>query len=604
VSCYLISITIFAKSGSKPRITSNSQRAGAEPGLSNTQKPKKSVITDADRQKKIREVEHQLAKATLSSETAERQRQFREAEEQLVKAVVTTSSSSQKPARLQTNRTISLKMMNDSARKMVAPGSKDAPRFKSSNPEGLRRFIRLMEDLWDAAGVTDDETKKQTIGKYADQDSEEEWSAFKTYDVGHSWMEFKDELIENYPEAAAAERGTPARIKQICAETSKIRLGDMPALYSFRRAFLAEAKKLLKEPAAMANRELVELFVGCLSDTLASAVFQFLGSSTMSKVDDAGKAKEGEAPKKSESRRPEDKYDLEDVCKAAIQVSENSQGMFNLMKKESSSTTGGRDVFLFNQPVSEAKALSEKVEELEGVQALERDRLVSMNKTIESRFGGLEDLIKTLLTQHQAGTSQGQCKGDCKNGSCKTHESSTGPTQKWGTRSMENEKCFYCGLLGHFQADCEDLKNQIKAGNIKVNPEGKLRLRDGSFIPNQPMGATLKERVERHYARKPSHFYHGEYEEDDPVPSLSPGYSSQYLGTSNDAEKRIAQLKAELDLRKREDALELRKKLVEQEEKKLEQANGSSRATNVLDLLGQLSDEEIAAIKAARSGFC
>ena len=40
----------------------------------------------------------------------------------------------------------------------------------------------------------------------------------------------------------------------------------------------------------MSNRELVELFVGCLSED------------------------------KSSSRRPEDRYDLEDICAAAIEV--------------------------------------------------------------------------------------------------------------------------------------------------------------------------------------------------------------------------------------------------------------------------------------------
>jgi hypothetical protein len=59
-------------------------------------------------------------------------------------------------------------------KRMVTPGSRDAPRFKSTRPEELRRFIRLMEDLWVDHGIIDDQTKKTMIGKYADQDSEEE----------------------------------------------------------------------------------------------------------------------------------------------------------------------------------------------------------------------------------------------------------------------------------------------------------------------------------------------------------------------------------------------------------------------------------------------
>ena len=559
-----ISYTIFAPSRSRPRTTLNSLKAGVESGLL-TSKDK-----DKLRKKKIQEAEKQLSKPATTSRMA--------------------------PTDKQTDSTTPSKMMSE--KRMVAPGSKDAPRFKSSKPEELRRFIRLMEDLWADAGVTDEKMKKMMIGKYADQDSEEEWAAFDSFEDGHSWEEFKEELIENYPEAAAAERGTPARIRQLCAETVKVRLGDLPALYSFRRAFMSEAKKLRKPPAAMANRELVELFISCLTDSLASAVLQFLGN----KAPSSGKSKDADGY----ARRPEDRYDLEDVCKAALQVSENSQGMFSLMKKESSSSSGEREVLMFNQPVFETKTLSEKMEELEGVQALERDRLVTMNKTIESRFGGLEDLIKSLLAQSQTHghASQGMCKGDCKSSNCKMHETNSGPTQKWGGKSMDNEKCFWCGLLGHFQADCDDLKNHVRLGNVKINQEGKLRLRDGSFIPNYPAGATLKEKVERHYAKKPSQYFYGEYEENDSTSAAATSPLSQLWGTSNDADKRvIAQFKAELDLRKREEALALKQKMLEQNEKKIEQTSGSTRVANVLELLGQLTDEEVAAIKMAKSGF-
>jgi hypothetical protein len=559
---------ISFKRGSQPRKTFNSQLAGTE--ILDFNKAKKPVST-AERDRELKDLERQSA----------------------LKAKFKSMSSNSQPK----DNTPPKVVME---RKMPAPGTRDAPRFSSEKPEGLRRFIRLMEDLWKESSVATDEVKKSMIGKYADQDSEEEWKAFKTFEAGHSWKEFKDELIENYPEAAAAERGTPARIRQLCAETSKVRLGDMPALYAFNRAFMAEARKLRKPPEAMANRELVELFISCLSESLGSALLQHLGNKIFSTPPSSGK--EGET---KVERRPEDRYDLEEVSKAAIWVSNNSQGIFALMKQESSAKSGDRGVLLFNQPVSESKALTQKMDEIEGIQALERDRLVSVTKTMESKITGLEDLIKTLVNQSQSSPSQGPCKGDCKGGSCKTHETSNHPPvtiQRWGARSMDNEKCFWCGQAGHFQSDCEDLKNQVRSGNVKVNQEGKLRLRDGSFIPNFPNGATLKEKVERHYSRKPSQFYYGEYEDSDPISPYPPTHS-QYLNTSSDAEKRVKQLEAELELRKREDALELRKRKLELEEKKLEKSSGPSRSTNALDLLGQLSDDEILAIKAARLGF-
>ena len=123
-------------------------------------------------------------------------------------------------------------------------------------------------------------------------------------------------------EASAAERGMPARIRQIVWEANNVDLGDTVKLYSYRRAFLAEANKLMKPPAVMSNRELVELFIGGLSLTMGQAVLQFLGGSAKKRLTEKGKE-----AKVKDLRRPEDQYDLDEVCRAAGEVSKNAQGM-------------------------------------------------------------------------------------------------------------------------------------------------------------------------------------------------------------------------------------------------------------------------------------
>jgi hypothetical protein len=530
----------------------------------------------------------------LTNANLKRERNIQEVNKQLEKATFNTTPRMTGP---QTSDSMpKASNLIEKSTRMIYPGSKDAPKFKSDSPRELRRFIRLMEDLWQDVGVTDDKQKKIMLGKYADQNSEEEWAAFDAYKEG-SWKEFKEELLENYPEAAAAERGTPARIRQICSETHKIVLGDMPSLYAFRRAFMAEAKKLQKDPEVMANRELVELFISCFTDSLASAVLQYLNHNPPKP-----KAKTGNSNnpnEKKETRRPEDKYDLEDVCRAALQVSENSQGMFHLMNKNQS-----RGLFLFSQPVTETKVWNDKLNELEGEQALEKDRLESLDKNVNARMAGLEEMLKILMKRTEPADAQGVCKGDCRGDNCKSHANSNVPNQKWGGRPSNNERCFWCGSLEHFVPSCEDLKEQIRIGYVKMNPEGKLRLKDGSFIPKYPADATLKERTEKYYARNQSQYFYGDYDDNDQTPSAT-SVMSQLLNTENDDKRTIAQLKAELDLRRREEALALKEKMLEQnlKEKKLEQTSGSARATQVLELLTQLTDEELAVIKSAKSGF-
>ena len=97
-------------------------------------------------------------------------------------------------------------------KQMIVPGSQDAPKFLLGRPKELQRFIRQIKDLWKECGMESDSEKKESIGKYADQESEEEWGALKAFNEGYTWDEFKKELLDNYPEALAAERGTPARI--------------------------------------------------------------------------------------------------------------------------------------------------------------------------------------------------------------------------------------------------------------------------------------------------------------------------------------------------------------------------------------------------------
>ena len=85
------------------------------------------------------------------------------------------------------------------------------------------------------------------------------------------------------------------------------------------------------------------------------------------------------------------------------------------------------------------------------------------------------------------------------------------------------------------------MKIHIKLGNVKMNHEGKLRLRDGSFIPRNLIEGTLKERVEKHYARKPFQFFYGEYDDSDLAPSAAPITLSQLIGSNNDDRWTIAQ---------------------------------------------------------------
>ena len=117
---------------------------------------------------------------------------------------------------------------------------------------------------------------------------------------------------------------------------------------------------------------------------------------------------------------------------------------------------------------------------------------------------------------------------------------------------------------------CEEMLTVIKAGLVKLSAEGKLRLSDGSYIPNFPNAINIKDRVEKYYAKKQSQFLLGKEDEENVPKSLMKSWG---ISTVEDSVSRKALLKYELDLKEQEEALELKQLKLEQEERHKEQNN-------------------------------
>jgi hypothetical protein len=107
----------------------NSLRAGSVEPL-RIEKPRRLVAKPAELQRKIKQAETQLSTAA-------------------------SAFMPEIPSSLQPEEPSPFIMVSD--KKMITPGSRDAPKFSSEKPEGLRRFVRMMEDLWKDASVIDDE---------------------------------------------------------------------------------------------------------------------------------------------------------------------------------------------------------------------------------------------------------------------------------------------------------------------------------------------------------------------------------------------------------------------------------------------------------------
>lgn len=341
----------------------------------------------------------------------------------------------------------------------------------------------------------------------------------------------------------------------------------------------------------MSNRELVELFMGGLSLTLGQAVLQYLGGNRKP----SGKGKESIG--RESERRPEDRYDLEEVCKAAGEVSENAQGMLSYRWTTNQGSKRGSALVQTSAPTaSESTSVTTKLESLEETQALEKDRLDAVNKQWGARFEGLETMMKSLLTQSQEKTVASFVQNVGQGGGNFPHTESMANRGFRNFTNTSGYNCFGCGDHGHFQNDCEKIKNLIRTGAIRYNGEGRVCLPDGSKVPSGPAGANLADRVEKYYSTmRPTQAYYGTFEEmEEKLAGIMPKENSFLNREVEEREQKLARLEKELELKERESAL-LAKQL------KLE-----AKAPEKIDVRSYLLDrfdEELKALQDSKQGF-
>ncbi|KAG6914052.1 hypothetical protein DXG01_002743 [Tephrocybe rancida] len=127
--------------------------------------------------------------------------------------------------------------------------SRDAPKFVHTQPAEVRRFIKKMETLFKAAGITDGNDKKERITDYVDAQTD-------------------TEIYDSYPEASE-DTGSMAKLDKICKEHARLAQDDAEELHSLMRKFRAESKKLSD---VVGNGVLAKKFLSCLVTPFADLV--------------------------------------------------------------------------------------------------------------------------------------------------------------------------------------------------------------------------------------------------------------------------------------------------------------------------------------------
>ena len=364
-----------------------------------------------------------------------------------------------------------------SSKTMPLPGSRGAPNFDKEKPIELLRFIEQMEDLFKEYGIDEDQDKKRYLGKYMDQKTEFEWRAFETYDSSSSYEEFKTALIDDYPEAKMAGKGTLANLRKICKGYQRIHVDDFADLKGLTRSFKAEQKLLLKPPALVSNRELVDLFLGCLKEAFWTQVEHSLNIQ-MSK----------DSKKKSVNddkvRRPEDPYDIIEVIEMAETIAGRAQGATSSstarLGVNSAEVKATREPHTHAAPSYNIK-LEDDLRELNNKVALLMDKFTTSERAQQSALQAsrqeMNRLTESLMHQHVT--------------TAPTVRQTAQPVWKMGP-----DGCWYCEEQGHFAMNCPHREEHIRTGKIRISGNKMFFALTGQPVPRGTNGKSAKTIVE------------------------------------------------------------------------------------------------------------
>jgi hypothetical protein len=335
-----------------------------------------------------------------------------------------------------------------SQKSMPLPGSRGAPFFDKSKPVELLRFIDQMEDLFEEYGIRNDQDKKKKLGKYADQQTEFEWKAFKEFEDGVEFADFKKALIDDYPEAQMAGKGTLTALRKVCRENSKLMESDYAELKTLIRSFKAQQKLLMAPPVLVSNRELVDMFLGCLRESFASQVRSSLNIEQTR--DRKQKDKEDKA-----IRRPEDPYDILDVIEMAETIAGrlrgNSRDQAVVARSEPAHEQASKSLHAREHAI---KIEDDSLDELRNITAnfadqvkIEQKQNSEFRNIVQNTQIEMKKLLETLAQQHPGANS---------------------PQTKHATYKMTSDGCWYCEEHGHFTMNCPHREEHINQKKIKL----------------------------------------------------------------------------------------------------------------------------------------
>ena len=100
-----------------------------------------------------------------------------------------------------------------------------------------------MESLFKAAGINNNEERKERVTEYVDAEMDCEWRRLDSFSDGSTWEMFVNKVQDSYSEAISNTKSI-AVLDRICREHARLGQYNEEEIHTLIRKFRAEAKKL------------------------------------------------------------------------------------------------------------------------------------------------------------------------------------------------------------------------------------------------------------------------------------------------------------------------------------------------------------------------
>jgi hypothetical protein len=276
-------------------------------------------------------------------------------------------------------------------------------------------------------------------------------------------------------------------LKRIRDSYSGITCQDLTRFQAYKRAFVAEAKRLQTDPALLSNHEAIEFFMKPLSSGFKKKI--------VDKLELVDYVNSEAADKK---RRPEDRFPLDKVIETATTIARGMQASYGASDSGSSNSDNDRrEMRAYIK--TEHDEIGNTLAQLQDQQKLTEKHFLT---ALEQMNKSLQQVVQTQNSQqampaHQTAAPMYQNQG---------FQPQMQPARQRGlyVPSGNNSACFYCGEEGHMKDDCPHRHEHVEKGWIIIDARGRPTQPDGRMIPFAG-GATAKLRVESlHGISKPN----------------------------------------------------------------------------------------------------